>query len=123
MPRMKISGVGMCVPERVVTNADLESMLDTSDEWIRKRTGIEERRWAPEDVQLSDLAVTASERALADAGVEAKGIDLIVFATLSAEMQYPGTGVFLQAKLGVQGRSGPRRAEPMLRLSVWPFRR
>ncbi len=103
MPRMKITGVGMCVPERVVTNADLESMLDTSDEWIRQRTGIEERRWAPQDVQLSDLAKTASERAFADAGVSGKDIDLIVFATLSAEMQYPGTGVMLQAKLGLKG--------------------
>jgi 3-oxoacyl-[acyl-carrier-protein] synthase-3 len=103
MPRMKIAGIGMCVPDRVVRNAELEPMMDTSDEWIQKRTGIEERRWATPDVQLSDLALTASTRALEDAGVEAADIDMIVFATLSGEMQYPGTGVFLQAKLGLKG--------------------
>lgn len=103
MARMKITGVGMCVPDKVVTNHDLELLMDTSDEWIRQRTGIVERRWAPMDVQLSDLALVASRQALAEAGVEAKDIDLIVFATLSSEMHYPGTGVFLQAKLEIPG--------------------
>jgi 3-oxoacyl-[acyl-carrier-protein] synthase-3 len=99
---MKISGVGMCVPDRVVTNAELEPMMDTSDEWIRQRTGIEERRWvADPEVQLSDLAVTASEAAFAEAGIQAEDIDMILFATLSPEIAFPGTGMFLQAKLGL----------------------
>lgn len=102
MTRMKISGVGMSVPDRVVPNAELEPLMETSDEWIRQRTGIEERRWAPMDVQLSDLALEASQAAFKDAGVEAEDIDLIIFATLSSEMHYPGTGVFLQAKLGLK---------------------
>ena len=99
---MKISGVGMCVPERVVTNHDLEAQLNTSDEWIQQRTGIVERRWAEEGTQLSDLALTASQQALSEAGVEAAEIDMIIFATLSSEMQFPGTGVFLAQKLGLK---------------------
>lgn len=102
MTRMKISGVGMCVPDRVVTNHDLEAQLNTSDEWIQQRTGIVERRWAEEGTQLSDLALTASQQALSEAGVGADQIDMIIFATLSSEMQFPGTGVFLAQKLGLK---------------------
>jgi len=103
MPRMKISGVGTWVPDRVVTNHDLEKFMDTSDEWIQQRTGIKERRWVDEETQNSDMAFWATEKALADAGIEAKDLDLIIFATLSPQVYFPGTGVFLQAKLGVKG--------------------
>lgn len=102
MPNMKISGVGMCVPDRVVTNHELEPLLNTDDEWIQQRTGIVERRWVPEGVELSDLALTASQEALEKAGCAAEDIDMILFATLSPEMCFPGTGVFLQAKLGIK---------------------
>ncbi|MBL4844086.1 MAG: ketoacyl-ACP synthase III [Planctomycetes bacterium] len=99
---MKISGIGMCVPERVVTNHELEPLLNTSDEWIQQRTGIVERRWVPEGVELSDLALTATQEALEAAKVKAEDIDMIIFATLSPEMCFPGTGVMLQAKLGIK---------------------
>lgn len=102
MPRMKFAGIGTYVPERVVTNHDLEKLMDTTDEWIRQRTGIEERHWVTEGQNNSDLAVEASKRALADAGVDANDIDLIVFATLSPEMFFPGTGQLLQHKLGIK---------------------
>lgn len=102
MPNMKISGVGMCVPDRVVTNHELEPLLNTDDQWIQQRTGIVERRWVNEGTQLSDLALTASQEALEKAGCAAEDIDMILFATLSGEMAFPGTGVFLQAKLGIK---------------------
>ena len=102
MVRMKFSGIGAYVPERIVTNDDLEKMMDTSDEWIRQRTGIEQRHWVSEGENNSDLALEASKQAIADAGLEANDIDLIIFATLSSEMYFPGTGGILQHKLGIK---------------------
>lgn len=102
MLRMKFAGIGSYVPERVVTNDDLEKMMDTSDEWIRQRTGIEERHWVSEGENNSDLALKASELAIADAGIDKDDIDLIIFATLSSEMYFPGTGAILQHKLGLK---------------------
>ena len=98
-----ITGTGMHVPPRVVTNDDLANDygIDTSHEWIVKRTGIEERRFAEEGIGTSDLALEATKMALEDAGLEAHDLDLIVFATLSPEYQFPGSGVFLQEKLGL----------------------
>jgi 3-oxoacyl-[acyl-carrier-protein] synthase-3 len=103
MPNAYISGTGGFVPPRVVTNDDLVSQygIDTSHEWIHKRTGIEERRFADEGVGSSDLALEASRIALADAGIEAKDLDMILFATLSPEHVFPGSGVYLQEKLGL----------------------
>ena len=102
MLRMKFAGIGAYVPERVVTNDDLEKMMDTSDAWIRQRTGIEERHWVSEGENNSDLALKASEIAIADAGIEAGDIDLIIFATLSSEIYFPGTGAILQHKMGLK---------------------
>ncbi len=103
MLRSRIIGVGSYAPPHVVTNDDLEEMMDTSDEWIRQRTGIERRHWADADTGTSDLARQASLRALEHAGVEKESIDLIVLATLSPDHNFPGTGCFLQAKLELPG--------------------
>ncbi len=101
--RSRIAGVGSYVPDWVVTNDDLRQWMDTSDEWIQERTGIRERHWVRPGSMTgsSDLGVEAARRALADAGMEAKDIQLVVFATLSPDHMFPGTGVFLQRKLGV----------------------
>jgi 3-oxoacyl-[acyl-carrier-protein] synthase-3 len=99
--RAKITGTGMYVPDRVVTNDDLAKLMDTSDEWIRKRTGIEQRRYISEGQQPSDLAREASERALAAANLSAGELDCIVLATLSPEADFPGTSFFLQEQLGL----------------------
>jgi len=101
MPRTEFISTGYYVPERVVTNVELEGYMDTSDEWIRKRSGIEERRWCKEGQGGSDMAVVATERALEKAGMEADEIDCIVVATISPDYFFPGTGVFLQRKLGL----------------------
>lgn len=99
--RSRISGVGSFVPEQVWTNFDLEEMLDTTDEWIQQRTGIQQRHWVTPDQSTSDLALKASEKAIEQAGLSAGDIDMIVFATLSPDHDFPGTGCFLQEKLGI----------------------
>lgn len=96
-----ILGTGSYAPERVVTNDDLSHMVETSDEWIRTRTGIRERRIAAPTESTSDMAVQAARRALADAGVAAAEIDLLIVATLTPEMPMPATACFVQPKLGV----------------------
>jgi 3-oxoacyl-[acyl-carrier-protein] synthase III len=101
MTRARILSVGRFLPERRVTNFDLANMFETSDEWIQQRTGIVERRYADEGVYCSDLALEASRDALKNAGMKAEDIDFIVFATLSPDIHFPGTGVFLQRKLGI----------------------
>ena len=88
------------MPDRVVTNEDLKQYVDTSDEWIRERTGIRERRMASKDEALSDIALPASRDALAQAGVEGKDIDLLIVATVTPDMSFPSTGAILADKLG-----------------------
>jgi 3-oxoacyl-[acyl-carrier-protein] synthase-3 len=100
MIRARISAAGMYVPERRVTNKDLETWMDTTDEWIRQRSGIVERRWIEEGQQPADLAEAASRQALERAGLEASEIDCIVLATLSPQADFPGTSFFLQERLG-----------------------
>jgi 3-oxoacyl-[acyl-carrier-protein] synthase-3 len=102
MRRTIIKGIGHYVPPRVVTNHDLEKMMNTSDEWIRERTGIVERHWAEPGVGTSDLATEAAIRAIADAGIDKSEIDFIVAATLSPDHYFPGIGVQVQAKLGLK---------------------
>jgi len=99
--RTHILSTGFRVPDRVVTNEELASLMDTSDEWIRQRSGIEERRWVEGDEAGSDLGCRAAEMALERAGMEADELDCIIVATLSPDHFFPGTGVFLQRKLGV----------------------
>ncbi len=104
MLRTVFLGLGHYLPERVVTNDELATMMDTSDEWIRQRTGIRERRFvdfAKEPMGASDLATRAAERALENAGVSKEEIDLIIYATLSPDKLFPGDGVLVQAKLGI----------------------
>jgi len=97
--RARITGTGMCVPERVVTNHELARRMDTSDEWIRQRSGIAERRFITPGEQPADLAKEASLRALAAAGLEVRDLDLIVLATLSPQADFPGTSFFLHEVL------------------------
>lgn len=101
MIRSCIAGIGSYVPPRVVKNEELARLMSTSDEWIRRRTGIEERHFAEEGVYCSDLALEAARKALDDAGMEPSDLDFIIFATISPDHHFPGTGCILQAKLGV----------------------
>jgi len=98
--RSYIKGLGHYVPERVVTNDELSTLMDTSDEWIVERTGIKERRYADEGIGPSDLAIPAVEDALSDAKVTKEDIDLIIFATISSDYYIPGAGCLLQDKMG-----------------------
>lgn len=101
MPHPRIAGVGMYVPERIVTNAELSALMDTSHDWIIERTGIEERRFfADEKDTVSGMAAHACQQALEMANKQAHEVDLIVFATLSPDYYFPGSGVLLQRKLG-----------------------
>ncbi|WP_301552212.1 beta-ketoacyl-ACP synthase III [Guptibacillus hwajinpoensis] len=93
-------GIGHYVPERVLTNQDLEKMVDTSDEWIRTRTGIEERRIADDDMNTSDMAYLASKKALENAKINAEDLDLILVATVTPDYPFPSVGCLLQEKLG-----------------------
>jgi 3-oxoacyl-[acyl-carrier-protein] synthase-3 len=99
----RIAGTGSFLPPRVVTNDELAQRLDTSDEWIRSRTGITRRHIADKDQASSDLALEASRRALQAAGIDASQIDLIVVATSTPDYVFPSTACLLQAKLGVKG--------------------
>ncbi|MFV1951164.1 MAG: beta-ketoacyl-ACP synthase III [Nitrospinota bacterium] len=101
--RAKIIGTGSYVPEKIITNHDLEKMVDTTDEWIRTRTGMVERRIASKKEAASDLAIIAAKRALKDAGVKAKDIDLIILATATPDMLFPSTACIVQAALGIKG--------------------
>ena len=100
--RARITGTGMCVPDRVVTNDDLSQLMDTSDEWIRQRTGIACRRWIEPGQLPADLALAASRQALQAAGLEAGDIDCILLGTLSPQADFPGTSFFLQEALGLE---------------------
>ena len=100
-PRSILRGIGSYVPERKVDNQELSKKVDTSDEWIRTRTGIKERRFAAENQSTSDLALEASRRALDDAGVSPEKIDLVVVATITPDMAFPSTACLLQHKLGI----------------------
>ena len=100
--RAKIIGVGSHVPPQIVTNDDLAKLVDTSDEWIRERTGIWERRVSNEGVATSDLALLAAERALRSANTPAQDLDLIVVCTCSPDMLFPSTACILQDKLGAE---------------------
>lgn len=102
-PHAVVRGVGSYLPEKIVTNDDLARIVDTSDEWIRERTGIRQRHIAADGQTTGDLAYEASVRALADAGMEASDIDLIVLATSTPDNTFPATATSLQARLGITG--------------------
>jgi 3-oxoacyl-[acyl-carrier-protein] synthase-3 len=98
--RIGITGLGTHVPERVYTNADLEQFVDTTDEWIVERTGIRERRFAEKEEALTDIALPAAQKALRQAGVEGKDIDLLICATVTPDMMFPTTSALLADSLG-----------------------
>ncbi len=98
-----ITGVGKYVPPKVLSNYDLEEMVDTSNEWIVQRTGIERRHIAAEDTPCSELALKAGKRALENAGLEASKLDLILVATVTPDMPFPATACLLQQELGAGG--------------------
>jgi len=97
-----IIGLGMYLPDNILTNAELEKMVDTTDEWIFTRTGIKERRIARSDEATSDMAVNAAKRALKDANLGPEDIDLIIVATITPDMFFPATACLVQAKLGAR---------------------
>jgi 3-oxoacyl-[acyl-carrier-protein] synthase III len=101
MPRTHFLGTGLAVPDRVVTNDDLSQLMDTSDEWIRTRTGIQQRRWVREGETNAALAHAATLKALEAAGLEPSAIDAIVYATSTPDHFAPGGGVYLQRLLGI----------------------
>ena len=104
MPKSKIAGLGYYVPEKVVTNNDLTRVMDTSDEWIQERTGIVERRYAEKHKETtSSMGVKAAEQAIKQAGISNEDVDFIIFATLSPDYYFPGSGVLLQRQMGMQG--------------------
>lgn len=120
MIRTKVLGLGSYVPERVVTNEELpflddhhvrqeKQVTETNDAWIQQRTGIRERRYVPNDgsTVTSDLATAAAKRAIEDAGIQPSDIDCIILGTLSADMHFPGTAVFVQKKLGIDRTGCP----------------
>jgi 3-oxoacyl-[acyl-carrier-protein] synthase III len=121
MMRAQILGIGAYVPDRVVTNDELRFLndqhvrqasptIETNDEWIQVRTGIKERRYVPNDRSMgtSDMALRAARQALDEAGCAPQEVDCIIFATLSPDIHFPGTAVFLQDKLGIAGESKGR---------------
>ena len=97
----RIGGTGRYLPERVLTNADMEKIVDTTDAWIRARTGIEERHVATDDEKTSDLCVQAAKIAMADAGVDPQDIDLIVIGTTSPDLLFPNVATIVQHKMGI----------------------
>jgi 3-oxoacyl-[acyl-carrier-protein] synthase III len=103
MKRSRFLGTGLAVPDRVVTNDELSQLMDTTDEWIRTRTGIQERRWVTEGETGAEMARKATQRALEMAEVKAADLDAIVYATSSPDHFAPGNGVFLQRLLGIAG--------------------
>ena len=103
MKKARIIGTGSCVPDKVLTNSDLEKFLDTTDEWIVSRTGIRERHIASEGEFTSDLATRAAERALEMAGVQGEEIDLVVVGTITGDFPWPATACLVQKNLGATG--------------------
>ncbi|WP_171174165.1 beta-ketoacyl-ACP synthase III [Ruegeria sp. HKCCD8929] len=99
--RAVVTGVGHYLPERIVPNAEFEATLDTSDEWIRTRSGIERRHFAAKDETTSDLATRAAEAALKDAGLTGEDLDAIVLATSTADLTFPSAATMVQARLGM----------------------
>jgi len=97
-----IIGIGRELPEKIITNFDLEKMVDTNDEWIRTRTGIQERRIADDNTNTSDIALAAAKKAIADAGIHPEDIDMIMVATVTPDQSFPSVACMIQEKLGAK---------------------
>jgi len=102
LQRVKISALGTCVPPRLLTNADLEKLVDTNDQWIMERVGIRERHLADKGVATSDLAVEAAKKALAERGIDPSDLDAIIVGTVTPDMFFPSTACLVQHKLGAK---------------------
>src|SRR3546814_1823233 len=107
----RIIATGSALPERVVTNADLEKIVDTSDEWIRTRTGIRQRHIVADGETTGDLAFHAAQNALDAAGVKASELDLIILGTTTPDIIFPSTACLVQHRLGANGRSEEHTSE------------
>ena len=105
-PTPQITAVGTYVPPRVLTNADLERLVDTTDDWIVSRTGIKERHIAPPEMATSDMAVEAAKQALANRGMDARDLDAIIVCTVTPDMMFPATACLVQDRLGATGAWG-----------------
>ena len=103
MTYSRIAGTGSYLPEKVVTNKDLEKTMDTSDEWIQERTGIKRRHIAADDEKCSDMALAAARQAIDMAGIEATDIDLIIVGTVTPDKVFPSTACIIQRQLGIHG--------------------
>lgn len=106
MPKAKITSVGCYTPERLLTNEDLSKMVDTTDEWILERTGIRQRHIAPPEMATSDMAIEAARAALANAGVDAREIEVILVCTVTPDHMFPATACLVQHALGAKGAWG-----------------
>ncbi|MGO4889337.1 beta-ketoacyl-ACP synthase III [Anaerobacillus sp. MEB173] len=102
MKNAGIIGIGRYIPEKVVTNVDLEKIVDTTDEWVRSRTGIEERRIAADDIDSSDMAYSAAKEALADANIKPEELDMILVATVTPDHPFPSVACLIQDRLGAK---------------------
>ena len=114
----RIAGTGGYLPERVMTNKELEDMVDTSDEWIRERSGIKRRHIAADDEKTSDMGLKAANQALEAAGVDAQDVDLVIVATTTPDKVFPSTACIIQRQLGIKNNTGVRRARRMLRIHL-----
>src|SRR5271157_76847 len=103
MKKAAILGTGFYVPEKVLTNFDLEKIMDTTDEWIFRRTGIKERHLSAKDEPTSELAVRAAEKALKNAGIKKEDIDLVIMATITGDYVWPATANIVIDKMGING--------------------
>ncbi len=115
----RIAGTGSYLPERVLTNADLEKMVDTNDEWIVSRSGIRERHIAAEGETTSDMGFHAASRALEAAGLDAADIELIIVGTTTPDFIFPSTACLIQSRLGANG-CPPSTSTPPARASFLP---
>ena len=97
----QIAGTGRYLPEKILTNADLEKMVDTSDEWIRTRTGVERRHCVGDDETTSDMCVEAARIAIEDAGIAVSDIDLVIIGTTSPDLVFPNVATLVQHRLGI----------------------
>ena len=102
MNKAKIAGLAYSVPNKVVTNHDLEKMMDTTDEWIQTRSGIKERRWVEEGMSNSGMVLPACKKAIKDAGIEPEDLDAIIVGTVSSDYNFPGMAPMLQQQLGIK---------------------
>ena len=99
----RIAGTGHYVPERILTNVELEKIVDTTDEWIRSRSGIEQRHIAADDQTTASLAIEAAKRAIAAAGITPEDIDFLVVGTTTPDLVFPNVGTIVQEALGIHG--------------------